>query len=103
MLLIPCPYCEEWLPEVEFTYAGEAHIIRPEDPSLVSDEEWRDFLFVRQNPKGLHFERWRHAHGCGRFFNAVRDTVSDRFLASYKIGEPKPDIAALTAALEAQR
>ena len=31
------------------------------------------------NPKGLHVERWRHVHGCGRFFNAVRDTVSDFF------------------------
>ena len=26
-------------------------------------------------PEGLHVERWRHVHGCGRFFNAVRDTV----------------------------
>ncbi len=32
------------------------------------------------NPKGLHAERWRHIHGCGRYFNAVRHTVTDRIL-----------------------
>jgi sarcosine oxidase subunit beta len=31
-----------------------------------------------------------------RFFNAARDTVSDRFLTTYKAGEPRPDLAALT-------
>ncbi len=90
MLLIHCPYCQKTLPELEFAYAGEAHISRPADPSAVSDEDWRDFLFVRDNKRGQHFERWRHIHGCGRFFNAVRDTVSDKFLLTYKAGEPRP-------------
>ena len=93
MLLIRCPYCEQDLPELEFAYAGEAHIARPQDPSSVSDEEWRDFLFIRSNPRGVHVERWRHVNGCARFFNAARETVSDRFLATYKAGEPLPDIA----------
>ncbi|ARE38606.1 Sarcosine oxidase delta subunit [Rhodovulum sp. P5] len=95
MLLIHCPYCDETLPEVEFTYAGEAHIARPQTPSAQSDEEWERFLFLRANVKGPHFERWRHFHGCGRYFNAVRDTVSDRFLTTYKAGEPRPDLSAL--------
>ena len=58
-----------------------------------TDEDFEKFLFIRSNPKGLIYERWRHIHGCGRFFNAVRDTVSDRFLMTYKAGEPKPEIA----------
>ncbi|MFY0595662.1 MAG: sarcosine oxidase subunit delta [Cognatishimia sp.] len=100
MLLIHCPYCDELLPEAEFAYAGEAHIVRPENPSDVSDEEWEKFLFIRANVKGLHFERWRHVHGCGRFFNAVRDTVSDKILITYKAGEPKPDLEKLLAELD---
>ena len=44
MLLIHCPYCDDTLPELEFAYAGEAHIARPADPMSLSDEEWRDFL-----------------------------------------------------------
>ncbi|WP_265517172.1 sarcosine oxidase subunit delta [Nitratireductor luteus] len=96
MLLIRCPYCEETLPEAEFTYAGEAHIIRPERPSDQTDEQWEEYLFIRTNVKGAHYERWRHMHGCGRFFNAVRDTVSDRFLTTYKAGAPRPDLSTLT-------
>ncbi|WP_103173603.1 sarcosine oxidase subunit delta [Paracoccus sp. SY] len=91
MLLIHCPYCEDTLPELEFTYAGEAHIARPADPSALSDEEWRDFLFIRTNARGPHYERWRHV-SCGRFFNALRDTVSDRFLMTYKAGEARPTL-----------
>lgn len=52
--------------------------------------EWVDYLYHRTNPKGEHAERWRHIHGCGRFFNALRDTVSDRIACVYKAGEPRP-------------
>ena len=38
------------------------------------------------------FERWRHVHGCGRFFNAARHSVSDKFICTYKAGEPKPQL-----------
>jgi sarcosine oxidase subunit delta len=100
MLLIHCPYCNQTLPELEFTYAGEAHIARPADPSSVSDEEWRDFLFIRTNVKGPHYERWRHFHGCGRYFNAVRDTVSDRFLITYKTDDPRPELSKLLEKLK---
>ncbi|HTV51897.1 MAG TPA: sarcosine oxidase subunit delta [Steroidobacteraceae bacterium] len=89
MLLIECPYCGE-RPEIEFSYGGQAHVARPDGAREVSDQQWADFLYRRDNEKGLHAERWRHAHGCGRFFNAVRDTTTDRFLATYRIGESPP-------------
>ena len=93
MLLIHCPWCGK-RPELEFTYGGEAHIARPDNPEALSDAEWAEYLYGRTNPKGVHAERWRHTHGCARFFNALRDTVSDMFLATYKIGEQRPDRAA---------
>ena len=85
MLIIPCPYCGP-RPENEFRYAGEAHIARPADPEALSDAAWADFLYMRTNPKGRHAERWRHVHGCGRFFNCVRDTVTDRIERTYPAG-----------------
>ena len=94
MLLIRCPYCESDLPELEFRHAGEAHIARPERIAEIDDEAFARFFFYRDNPKGLTYERWRHVHGCGRFFNAVRDTVSDKFVTTYKAGEPKVEIVA---------
>jgi sarcosine oxidase subunit delta len=89
MLLIRCPYCGEH-PEIEFRYAGEAHIARPPNPSTVDDEQWAAYLYMRSNRKGAQFERWRHIHGCGRFFNALRNSVSDKFAATYKTGQPRP-------------
>jgi sarcosine oxidase subunit delta len=103
MLLIHCPYCDAERPELEFRYGGEAHIARPLEPATKSDEEWAEYLYFRTNPKGWHFERWRHASGCGRYFNAVRHTVTDRFLTTYKAGEPRPDIDAMIAEREAGR
>jgi sarcosine oxidase, subunit delta len=92
MLLITCPHCGPRA-EIEFRCGGEAHIARPSDPSQLSDEQWAEFLFYRSSPKGVHAERWMHAHGCQRWFNAVRDTVSDRILATYPAGSPRPDTA----------
>lgn len=90
MLLIPCPWCG-LREESEFACGGEAHIARPKEPDALSDAAWADYLFMRANPKGWHRERWNHAHGCRRWFNVVRHTVTHAILASYKIGEPPPD------------
>jgi sarcosine oxidase, subunit delta len=90
MLLVTCPWCGD-RPEIEFRYGGEAHIARPADPSTLDDAQWSEFLFYRSNPKGRHAERWLHAHGCGRWFNAVRDTASDVFVTTYPMGQGRPD------------
>lgn len=80
MFLIHCPYCEETRPEIEFSYAGEAHIIRPNGAQQLemNDEAWSEFMFIRDNIRGDHCERWWHNHGCNQFFNAVRNTVTDK-------------------------
>ena len=90
MLLIHCPYCGE-RPEPEFAYGGQAHIARPAQPAETSPEEWTQFLYLRNNTRGVHAERWRHTRGCGRFFNALRDTTTDQFLATYRVGERPPE------------
>lgn len=94
MLMITCPCCGK-RPEVEFRYGGQAHVARPADPAALDDAQWAAFLFHRDNPKGAYAERWLHAHGCGRWFNAIRDTHSDRILATYPAGAPMPDPATL--------
>ena len=94
MLLIPCPYCGP-RPEIEFRCGGEAHIARPGGARKVDDADWAKYLFYRTNPKGVHAERWLHAHGCQRWFNALRDTASDRIVETYAMGVadrlPSPD------------
>ena len=89
MFVIKCPDCGE-RDQTEFSCHGEAHIARPENPETLTDEEWGEYLFIRSNKKGIHYERWTHDHGCRRWFNVMRDTVSDEILATYKMGEEKP-------------
>ena len=89
MLLIPCPYCGE-RDETEFSYGGEAHIERPKAPETLSDEEWADYVFMRPNSKGILLERWVHTHGCRRWFNLARDTVTYEIHAVYKMGAKPP-------------
>jgi sarcosine oxidase, subunit delta len=80
MLSIPCPWCGD-RDETEFSYGGAAGIAYPQDPAALSDAEWAEFLFVRPNPKGALAERWVHTHGCRRWFELVRDTVTNEFRA----------------------
>lgn len=88
MLLIPCPWCGD-RPEVEFRYAGQAHLVRAPDPGAVDDAAWARYLYYRDNARGVHAERWRHVHGCGRFLNVLRDTYSDRIIHSYRMGDSR--------------
>lgn len=92
MLIIQCPVCGVEGDETDFHCGGQAHIARPatSDPDNIADSEQRDYLFMRFNPKGLHFERWRCDRGCGKWFHAARDTVSLDFKAYYGITELPP-------------
>ncbi|WP_416983935.1 sarcosine oxidase subunit delta family protein [Streptomyces sp. T028] len=90
MLLIPCPWCGP-RDEAEFHYGGQAHVPYPQNPAELSDEEWARYLFFRDNPKGPFAERWSHAVGCRRWFNAVRDTSTNEILAVYRSGEERPE------------
>lgn len=94
MLLIACPWCGE-RDELEFHYGGQAHVAYPADPEGLSDAEWGEYLFVRDNTKGPFAERWSHAAGCRRWFNVVRHTVTHQILAvpsdrPTAAGRPRP-------------
>lgn len=93
MLIIDCPHCGK-RPEDEFSYGGQAHIAYPEDPYALTDEEWAHFLFYRDNPRGSFRERWNHAAGCRRWFNAERDTHTYRIISTY-LGDPADGPAAV--------
>ena len=88
MLLIDCPFAAS-VPSSSFATAGK-RISRARRSRRARRQGLGPFLYGRGNPRGLHAERWRHVHGCGRFFNALRDTTTDRFTATYKIGEERP-------------
>ncbi|MGE4325109.1 MAG: sarcosine oxidase subunit delta [Pseudodonghicola sp.] len=100
MLILHCPYCGVSAEETEFAAGGEAHIKRFGPGS--SDEEFRDYLFARENPKGVHFERWRHAYGCGKWFHAARCTVTLEVFGTYPAQTTEPP-QAIRDAIAARR
>lgn len=91
MFIIECPWCGK-RDQTEFTAHGEAHIARPENPAQLSEDQWGNYVFFRSNIKGNHYERWVHTHGCRRWFNVVRNTLTDQIHHSYKPGDPRPEI-----------
>lgn len=86
MLLIECPNCGV-RDETEFNYGGQAHVPYPENPEELTDRQWAEYLFFRDNPKGIFAERWVHSAGCRRWFNTLRDTVTYDISAVYRMGE----------------
>ena len=98
MLTLTCPYCRVPCDETELAPGGEAHLKRcgPGD----TDEDFEAYLFHRENPKGVHFERWRHAYGCGKWFHAARNTVTLEVYGTYaaQVTEPPQDICEVISA-----
>ena len=88
MLLLTCPCCGAECEETELSPGGEAHLTRygPGSP----DPEFTAYLFERKNPRGVHFERWRHAFGCGKWFHAARCTVTLEVFGTYSAQVSKP-------------
>ncbi|NGO72728.1 sarcosine oxidase subunit delta [Streptomyces boncukensis] len=91
MLLITCPWCGP-RDETEFHCGGQAHVPHPAAPDGLTDPEWAEYLFYRDNPKGARAEIWAHSAGCRRWFNALRDTASHAVLAVYRLDEPRPAV-----------
>jgi heterotetrameric sarcosine oxidase delta subunit len=86
MLLIGCPWCGP-RDETEFHYGGQADVSYPSSPRELSDARWARYVFYRDSPKGPFAERWVHSAGCRRWFNVVRDTVTNEILAAGPAGE----------------
>ena len=79
MLTIACPNCGP-RNSGEFRYGGDAGVVRPaaDDPS---QEAWFRYVYVRDNPKGLHREFWQHVGGCRAWMIVTRDTRDHAVLA----------------------
>jgi sarcosine oxidase subunit delta len=98
MLILECPYCGVKAEETELAAGGEAHLKRFGPGS--SDDEFEGYMFTRENPLGVHFERWRHVNGCGKWFHAARCTQTNEVFATYTAQTsipPKEVMDAITA------
>ncbi len=88
MLILTCPYCGVSAEETELHAGGEAHLTR--HATGASDDDLQSYLFYRKNPKGVHFERWRHSNGCGKWFHAARCTMTLEVFGTYSAQTTQP-------------
>ena len=88
MLMLTCPYCGIAADETDLTPGGAAHIQRQGPTS--SEGDFLDYLFMRENPRGVHFERWRHSYGCGKWFHAARATDTLEVFGTYSAQTAAP-------------
>jgi sarcosine oxidase subunit delta len=77
--LLPCPNCGE-RSAYEFRFGGE---VKPVPPADAPEDIWMDYRFHRTNTAGVQTEWWFHRSGCGQWFQAVRNTVSNEVLESF--------------------
>ncbi len=88
MLILECPYCGVAAEETELHAGGEAHLRRFGPDS--TDDDFAGYLFQRENPRGVHFERWRHVYGCGKWFHAARCTATLEVFGTYSAQTSEP-------------
>ena len=79
MILVPCPHCGPRNAS-EFAYVGERH--RRPDPNQTTPEQWRSYLYLRDNPAGWTTETWLHRAGCRRYLVVERHTATNEIRAA---------------------
>ncbi|MCZ4094042.1 sarcosine oxidase subunit delta [Sinorhizobium psoraleae] len=70
--LISCPHCGA-RPKEEFTIKGTV-LSRP--AADADHQAWTEYVYLRDNPRGIHREYWHHTSGCRRWLVVTRDTAS---------------------------
>ncbi len=59
----------------EFTYLGDVSLIdRPDWQATDAVDQFHDYLYLRDNPAGLHRELWFHEQGDRSWLVVTRDT-----------------------------
>ena len=74
-MLISCPHCGS-RPVEEFTFLGDAKPVRPTTNDPSSMEQWFDYVYLRDNPRGEINEYVQHTGGCRSWLVVTRHTVT---------------------------
>ena len=65
----------------EFTYLGDAALLnRPDGMADGAAGAFNDYVYLRDNPAGLHRELWFHEQGDRSWLIVSRDTVTHEIL-----------------------
>ena len=61
----------------EFTYLGDASLMnRPDWQAVDAADQFHDYLYLRDNPAGMHRELWYHERGDRSWLVVSRNTLT---------------------------
>ncbi len=61
----------------EFTYMGDSALInRPSPQAANAPQRFYEYVYLRDNPAGLHRELWFHEYGDRSWLVVTRDTIT---------------------------
>lgn len=67
----------------EFTYLGDACLMNRPDPlAETAEADFCDYVFLRDNPAGLHKELWFHEQGDRSWLVVTRNTLTHEILGA---------------------
>lgn len=67
----------------EFTYFGDAALLRrPDGMAESAAKDLNDYVYLRDNPAGLHRELWFHEQGDRSWLVVTRNTVTHEILGA---------------------
>lgn len=67
----------------EFTYLGDASLMaRPDPTGPDAEAAFCDYVFLRDNPAGVHRELWFHEQGDRSWLVVTRNTVTHKILTA---------------------
>ncbi len=79
----------------EFTYLGDATLLnRPDPQSETADAAFHDYVYLRDNPAGVHRELWFHDAGDRSWLVVTRDTTTHEILGAELARDVKLGITA---------
>lgn len=84
--LIDCPHCG-LRPKEEFGVKGA---VLPRPDAEAGTLAWMDYVYLRENPRGLYREYWHHAGGCRRWLVVTRDTATHAVASVADAAEARP-------------
>lgn len=76
--LLKCPNCGQ-RSVYEFRWGGE---YRKRPLRDATDTQWVEYIYFRNNLNALQKEWWYHRDGCGEWFLAERNPVSNSVLST---------------------
>jgi sarcosine oxidase subunit delta len=67
----------------EFVYLGDAGLIdRPDGLDPAAADAFHDYLYLRDNPAGLHRELWFHEQGDRSWLVVTRNTLTHEIVGA---------------------